>query len=208
MVKYQGSNDNMGFSAHQIDLVMDTLACLNLVSAKILTYVVDELDLFAAFSAWLRQEIDRLASDSSASPSDDLLEKEAAIDHGKVLFYVQKVMTTSKLSVFFQEDVSDEQDKYWKTADRDFPILELLDTQLRRQEDGLPYEKHLPKISLLCRHMSRQAAAVFEKIAEAEKRNVLFGQPTLLGSRSQDSPVAMRIYPQVRIAELLKLKAL
>jgi hypothetical protein len=49
--------------------------------------------------------------------------------------------------------------------------------------------------------MGRQAAGVFEKIAEAEKRNVLFGQPTLLGSRSNNSRVAMRIYPQVRVAQ-------
>ncbi len=198
VVKYQGSNDNIGFSSYQVNLVMDTLACLNLVSAKILTYVVEELDLFAAFSAWLRQEIDRLASDSSASPPHDVLEKEATIDHSKVLFYIQTVMTTSRLSVFLQDDLVEEQDRYWASAERGSPMLERLDTQLRRQEEGLPYEKSLPKIALLCRHMGRQAAAVFDQIAEAEKRNVLFGQPGILGKRSQNSPVAMNIYPQVR----------
>jgi anaphase-promoting complex subunit 4 len=203
VVKYQGSNNNIGFSSHQVNLVMDTLACLNLVSAKILTYVVEELDLFAAFSAWLRQEIDRLASDSSASPPDDILEKEATIDHSKVLLYIQNVMTTSRLSVFLQEDLVEEQDKYWASAERGSSLLERLDTQLQRQEEGLPYEKALPKIALLCRHMGRQAAAVFEKIAEAEKRNVLFGQPSILGNRAQNTPVAMKVYPQVRTLETL-----
>jgi anaphase-promoting complex subunit 4 len=203
VVKYQGSNDNIGFSSHQIDLAMDTLACLNLVSAKILTYVVEELELFAAFSVWLRQEIDRLASDSSASPPDDVLEKEAIIDHSKVLLYIQAVMTTSRLSVFLQEDPVEGPEKYWASAERGLPMLELLDTQLRRQEEGIPYEKAVPKVALLCKHLSRQAATVFEKIAEAEKRNVLFGQPTILGSRSQNSPLAMKIYPQVRGAEQL-----
>ena len=206
IVKYQGSNDNMGFSSHQVDLVMDILACLNLVSAKILTYVVEELDLFAAFSAWLRQEIDRLASDSSASPPDDVLENEATIDHSKVLLYIQTVMTSSRLSVFLQEDPVENQEKYWASAERGLPILELLDTQLRRQEEGLPYEKAVPKVALLCRHMSRQAATVFEKIAEAEKRSVLFGQPTMLGSRSQNSPVAMKVHPQVRATETVSAK--
>lgn len=208
VVKYRGSNDNMGFSSHQVDLVMDTLACINLVSAKILTYVVEELDLFATFSAWLRHEIDRLASDSSASPSDDVLEKEATIDHSKVLLYIQTVMTTSRLSVFLQEHPVEEQEKYWASAERGLPMLELLDAQLRRQEEGLPYEKALPKIALLCRHMGRQAAAVFEKIAEAEKRNVLFGQPTMLGNKSQNSPVAMKMYPQVRAAEIVSTEKL
>jgi anaphase-promoting complex subunit 4 len=202
VVKYQGSNDNIGFSSHQINLVLDTLACLNLVSAKTLTCVVEELDLFTAFSAWLRQEIDRLASDSSASPPDDVLEKEATIDHSKVLLYIQKVMTTSRLSVFLQEDPVEEQDKYWESIERGSSLLERLDKQLRRQEKGLPYERCLPKIALLCRHMSRQAAAVFEKIAEAEKRNVLFGQPSVLGNRNQNSPVAMKIYPQVRATDI------
>lgn len=206
VVKYQGSNDNMGFSSHQVNLVMDTLACLNLVSAKILTYVVEELDLFAAFSAWLRQEIDRLASDSSASPPDDVLEKETIIDHSKVLLYIQTLLTTSRLSVFLQEDPVENQEKDWASAEPGLSMLELLDTQLQKQEEGLPYEKALPRVALLCRHMSRQAATVFEKIAEAEKRNVLFGQPTILGRRSQNSPVAMKIYPQVRAAETFGAK--
>lgn len=197
IVKYQGSNDNVGFSSHQVNLVMDTLACLNLVSAKILTYVVEELDLFAAFSTWLRQEIDRLASDSSTSPTDDVLEKDATIDHNKVLLYIQNAMTTSRLSVFLQEDFVEEQDTYWARAEQGSSLLNRLDTQLRRQEEGVIYEKSLPKVALLCKHMGRQAAAVFEKIAEAEKRNVLFGQPSMLGHRSQNGPVTMRIYPQV-----------
>ena len=203
VVKYQGSNDNVGFSSHQVDLVMDTLACINLVSAKILIYVVEEIDLFTAFSAWLRQEIDKLASDSSASPPDDVLEKEAMIDHSKVLLYIQTVMTKSQLSVFLQEDIVEEQDKYWASVEQGIPMLETLDTQLRKQEHGLPYEKALPKIALLCRHMGQQANAVFEKIAEAEKRNVHFGQPTIIGNRSRDSPVAMKIYLQVGTVESL-----
>jgi anaphase-promoting complex subunit 4 len=120
------------------------------------------------------------------------------INHSKVLLYIQTVMTNSRLSVFLQEDPLDNQEKYWAGAEQGLPMLELLDTQLQRQEEGLPYEKAVPKVALLCRHMSRQAATVFEKIAEAEKRNVLFGQPTMLGSRGQNSPMAMKIYPQVR----------
>jgi len=54
IAKFQTSSDSAGFSVHQIDLISDTVACLHLVSAKILVQVVDELELFAAFSAWLR----------------------------------------------------------------------------------------------------------------------------------------------------------
>jgi anaphase-promoting complex subunit 4 len=198
IVRYQGSDDTMGFSSHQIDLVMDTLACLNLVSARILTYVVDELDMFAAFSEWLRYEIDRLASHSSSSPSEDIPEKEATIDHSKVLLYIQTAMTTSRLSIFFNEEAPAGYGKEWEGAERGQAIFELLNKQLQEHDENLPCKTALPRIELLCKHLVRQATAVFQRIAEAEKRNVLFGQPTALGVASKDSPVVIRLCPQVQ----------
>ncbi len=202
IVKYQGLNDTMGFSSHQIDLVMDTLACLNLVSARILTYVVDEIDLFAAFSAWLRHEIDRLASDSSSSPSDDAAEKEASIDRSKVLLYVQTTMTKSRLSAFFEENMTEDNKKQDLSAEQGLPMFELLDKELQKHGLGLPYMKSLPRVELLCKHLGQQTTVMFQQIADAEKRNVLFGEPTLLGSWDNDSPLAIRLCPEVRDTSL------
>lgn len=198
IVRYQGSDDTMGFSSHQLDLVMDTLACLNLVATRILTYVIDELDMFAAFSGWLRYEIDRLASHSSSSPSEDILEKEASIDHGKVLLYIQTAMTTSRLSIFFNREAPPDYGKDWEGAEKDDAILELLDKHLQKHDENLPCKTVLPRIELLCRRLDRQATSVFQRIAEAEKRNVMFGQPTALGIVSKDSPVAIRLCAQVQ----------
>jgi anaphase-promoting complex subunit 4 len=197
IAKFQDSNDTVGFSSHQISLIMDTIACLHLVSSKILTQVVDELDLFASFSAWLRYEIDRLASNASgSSPNEETADKEASIDHSKVLLYLQMAMITSPLAVFFG-DASSEQDNDWANPEQGVPMFTLLLNQLQKQEQGLPYMKHLPRVDFLSKNLAQQANVVFGQIAEAEKRNVLFGKANELGSVQSDAPLAMKICPIV-----------
>jgi anaphase-promoting complex subunit 4 len=180
--KYQGSNGNTGFSSQQIKTIMETITCMNLVCARILNYVVEELDLFSSFSAWLRYEIDRLASDSSNSPSDEQIEKEAVINHSKVLEYIQTCLTNSRISAFFptkeEEELKEELRKQFEEAERGISIFELLDKQLQNHELGQPYLAALPKVELIYQSLERQANAIFKLIAEGcWKRNVIFGQP-------------------------------
>lgn len=196
IAKFQGRNDTVGFSGQQINLMIDTVACLHLVSSKILIQVVDELDLFAAFSAWLRYEIDRLASDASPTPNEEILDKEATIDHSKVLLYLQTAMATSPLSVFFG-DASEDKSGDWTTAEAGLPMFDLLDDQLQKQERGLLYATHLPRVDFLCDTLARQANIVFGQIAEAEKRNVLFGQARELGNFQGGTALDMKIFPVV-----------
>jgi anaphase-promoting complex subunit 4 len=193
IAKFQGLNDTVGFSSQQISLIMDTVACLHLISAKILIHVVDELDLFVSFSAWLRYEIDRLASDASSSSNDEAADKEASIDHSKVLLYLQTAMTTSSLATFFGDSSSEDYKNGWNHAEQGLLMFDLLDKQLQKQEQGLPYMKPLPRVELLCTFLSRQASSVFSQIAEAEKRNVLFGKANEIGSAQSDAPMDMRM---------------
>jgi anaphase-promoting complex subunit 4 len=197
IAKFQGPNDAMGFSYHQISLVMDAIVCLNLVSTRILTYVIKELDLFHAFSTWLRHEIDRLAFNTSPSSPDEMIEKEAAIDHSKVLLYIESAMTTSRLAAFFQEAATEDYERDWEAAQGQ-PIFELLDKQLQKHNSGLPYMESILNVELLYRYLSRQAATVFQQIADTEKRNVLFGQPVSIGTASGETVQAMRLCPVVR----------
>lgn len=196
IAKYQGSNTTTEFSSQQISLVMDTISCLNLVSARILTYVVDELDQFLAFSSWLRHEIDRLAS-SSSTASDDMVEKDAMIDHSKVLLYIQTAMNNSRLGAFFQDISSDDYNDQWESAEKGIPMLEILDEQLKKHNAGLPYVKALPNIDLLRKHLERQSSAVFQQVADSEQRNVLLGDALELESDSQDVILDMIVCPEV-----------
>jgi anaphase-promoting complex subunit 4 len=193
IAKFQGSNETVGFTIQQINLITDTIACLHLISSKILVQVVDELDLFAAFSSWVRYEIDRLASDSLASPDDEKVEKEASIDHSKVLLYLQTAMTNSPLAMFFDDSPPEDRDNSWSYAEQGLPMYEFLDKQLQKQERGAPYLKTVPRVDLLCKLLARQASTVFAQIAEAEKRNVIFGKVCEIGLAETAGPVDMRM---------------
>lgn len=176
---------------------MDSVSCLHLVSSKILIQIVDELDLFISFSSWLRYEIDRLASDGSTSPTDDAVaEKEASIDHSKVLSYIQTAMTSSPLTVYLG-DSSEEFTDNWSHGEQGMPMYELLNKQLQKQERGLPYINPLPRVAVLCRLLTGQARTLFSQIAEAEKRNVLFGKSYEIGSADLDTPIHMRMIAEV-----------
>ncbi|KAG4426231.1 hypothetical protein IFR04_000697 [Cadophora malorum] len=189
IVKFQGSNSSMGFTSQQINLIMDTVACLHLISSKILIQVVDELELFSSFSTWLRHEIDRLASDSSL-PNEDV-EKESSIDHSKVLLYLQTTMTSSPLATYLNDIPSDGYEETWTHSKYGLPMFDLLDKELQKQEQGLPYIRSLPRVDLLCEFLQQQAHSIFGQIAEAEKRNVLFGKAQIVGVVEADGPVDM-----------------
>ncbi len=196
IAKFQGSNDTVGFSSEQINFLEETVACLHLLSSKILARVVDELDLFAAFSAWLRYEIDRLASDSPPSPSDEAIEKEALIDHSKVLLYIQTAMTTSPLAAYLGELPVDDNKQPDYNRSR-MPSFDVLHEQLKKQDQGLPHMPSLLRVEPLCSFLSCQANSIFAQIAEAERSNVSFGKPEDIGTPELDSPRDMRMCGEV-----------
>ena len=193
IAKFQGTSGMVGFSTQQIHHIGDIVASLHLVCAQILIQVVDELDLFAAFSSWLRHEIDRLASDSSSSPNDEANEKESSLNHSKVLLYLQTVMTNSPLSMFFNDGSEDHKEAMTqlRTGTR---IFDQVDQQLQKQTRGLPYIKELLRVDLLCHILDQEAAAIFSQVAGAERRNVLFGTPYLLGALQDGTLIDTRMH--------------
>jgi anaphase-promoting complex subunit 4 len=155
---------------------MDIVSCLTLVGHKILLLVMDELDLFAAFSTWLRFQIDRLAASSSAG--DELTEKEATMENGKVLAYIQTYLVNRPADIFFDEVAKEDYTTDWDHADSGSSLLEMLDKQLKRQEDGQPYMKALPHVEFLVAYLQSRANGIFKSIADAQRRSVRFGQST------------------------------
>ena len=187
IAKFQAPSETVGYSSHQIARITDTVASLHLVSSKILAQAVDELDFFTAFSTWLRHEIDRLASESA---SDETADKETFIDHSKVLLYLQTAMTSSSLETYLgQASVEDYNRDGWKQVEQGAVLFELLDKQIQKQEQGLPYIKALPRVELLYTYLNRQCTAIFSQIAASEKRNVRFGTAEFIGQTSIDTPM-------------------
>lgn len=174
--RFHGARENIGFTAAQIEKLLDMVAALTLVSYKILLGVMDELDHFTCFSSWLRMEIDKLASSSAAA--EELTEKEATMDNVKVLTYIQRYLMGSPLAVYLGDISAEERESDWKVVEESngTSLLELVDQQLKNKECGKPYYKALPKIDQLVNHLTGKSAIVFKEIAEAEKRSVRFNQ--------------------------------
>ncbi|KAI1426225.1 anaphase-promoting complex, cyclosome, subunit 4-domain-containing protein [Xylaria sp. FL1777] len=175
IARFHESKAEIGFTSAQIMKVMDIVSCLMLVGNKILLLVMEELELFHAFSIWLRHEIDRLASSST---TDDLTEKDATMEHGKILAYIQQYMPASPLRYYLGSVTNEDVERDRKLADSGSSLLDLLGKQIQRQESGQPEAGSYPQVEFLCKYLDSQATGVLEGIAEAERRSVRFGQAT------------------------------
>lgn len=177
IARFHDSLDSIGFTAAQITKLMDIVTCLTVVAHKILLVVMDELEHFNVFSAWLRLEIDKL---TSPAQSDELTEKEATMDTAKVLVYIQKYLEASPLALYFDAVTSQDYASDEAVAEDGAFLLDLLDKQLKKQEAGQPHMKALPNVGFLVNYLTSKTDVVFRGIAEAEKRTVRFGQPAEL----------------------------
>ncbi|KAK8061034.1 anaphase-promoting complex component cut20 apc4, partial [Apiospora hydei] len=175
IARFHDSKDDIGFTAAQVTKVMDIVSCLMLVGNKILLLVMEELELFHSFSTWLRFEIDRLAS---STISEELSEKEATMEHGKILTYIQQYMKTTPLRAYLSSVSPKDSGTDRQQAEDGSSVLEMLDKQIRSQELGQPEGGVLPQVEFLVDYLVDKASAVFNGIAEAERRSVRFGQPT------------------------------
>ncbi|KAI0202763.1 anaphase-promoting complex, cyclosome, subunit 4-domain-containing protein [Astrocystis sublimbata] len=175
IARFHDSKAEIGFTSAQIMKVMDVVSCLMLVGNKVLLIVMEELELFRAFSIWLRHEIDRLASSSN---SDDLTEKEATMEPGKILAYIQQYLPGSPLGYYLGNVAAVDAERDRKLADGGSSILEMLGKQIKKQEAGKTVAGSFSQVEFLCGYLDSQASNVLEGIAEAERRSVRFGQLT------------------------------
>ncbi|KPM46299.1 hypothetical protein AK830_g353 [Neonectria ditissima] len=178
LAQFYDDRDDIGFSVTQINRVTDIISCLSFVGNKILIAVMDELEHFTAFSTWLRFQIDRLASSSSAN--EELTEKEATMDHDKVLTYIERYLTESPLKIFFDDIEKDDYNADWAHIEDGPNLLDTLDKQLTKQENGQLSMKALPHVDFLVNYVTTWCNRIFKDIAEAKKRSVRFGKPTKL----------------------------
>lgn len=192
IARFHDSKDEIGFSSVQITKVMDIVSCLMLVGNKILLLVMEELELFHAFSNWLRYEIDRLAS---STISEELTEKEATMEHAKILTYIQQYMPASPLRFYVNKVSPDDSSRDSAAAEDVTSLLDVLDKQIKKQEDGKPQVAAVTQIEFLGSLLWKNADVVFKGIAEAEKRSVRFGQVQNIRLEQNVSKLDMRMCP-------------
>ncbi|KAI0147258.1 anaphase-promoting complex, cyclosome, subunit 4-domain-containing protein [Xylariaceae sp. FL1272] len=175
IARFHETRAEIGFTSAQVLKAMDAVSCLILVGHKILLILMEELELFSAFSIWLRYEIDRLAS---SSISDDLTEKEATMEHGKILAYIQQYMATSPLRNYLRSVPAEGSTGDHEMAEGVESLLETLKTQIHNQESGQEPVRSMSQVEYLCKFLHGRTTTVLDGIAEAERRSVRFGQLT------------------------------
>lgn len=202
---HDGLDDGLGFTAAQISRMLDIVGALLLVANRVLMTVMDELDHFVVFSAWLRHEIDRQASSSSsggapASGIDELAEMDATLQHGKVLTYVRTYLVRSPLVLFLGDDhvARDDYQTDWQHVEGGESLVEMLDRQLAKEETGQPHMKALPRLEFLVSYLSSRSQKIFESIELNLKRGVRFEKPTRLSIGGRIRKYATRLCPGIQ----------
>ncbi|RDA93360.1 hypothetical protein CP533_0315 [Ophiocordyceps camponoti-saundersi (nom. inval.)] len=191
LAQFHDDRDDIGFSVSQIKRVLDIISCLHLVAHKILIHVMDELEHFAVFSTWLRFQIEGLAA--GARRSEELTEREATMDTSKVLTYIEKYLTDSPLDVFFDDVSTKDCTADWDYCEDGPSLLQMLDTQLKKREDGQPSMRALPHVDFLVNYMTTWCGRIFQSVAESMKRSVRFGQPVTLSVGAPVTKLDVRV---------------
>jgi anaphase-promoting complex subunit 4 len=184
--KFHKLNHVLGLETKDLNECLDTVDCLNLLSHNVLIYSGRELREFAAFSKWLRHEIDLHSADPLSGTVDELIEKSDALEYGQILAYIQGAMTRSSLQDFIQPPAEPEPEpepERWAPAGPDSSFYETYKKLLQQQAQQNSNDKpSLPVVSDLTARLGSQCDKVFRRIAETQRRGILHRSPLVLAS--------------------------
>lgn len=185
---------------------METVDCLNLLSHKILIHSGREVREFAAFSRWLRHEIDLQGADPLSATMEELVEKSDTIDYSQSLSYIQGAMTRSALDDYIQTPPKRSSPppstaQRDSTADSSFydtykRLLQLHD----QQQDKETNKVTLPPFTDLTSRLGSQCEKVFAQIAETQRRGILHRSPLALDADCDPNAMDMTMDFEVRFA--------
>lgn len=195
--RYQGLNAAFGLSTRNLNDIFETINCLNLLAHSTMIIAGTELSQFVAFSTWLKHEIDVQSTDTSMGLVEDPEDKDFGIDHATTLEYIQGPLRRSKLQDMFEKNLDDKRQP-WDLGSEGSTLYESFKKEHSIYVKGHQTEKRLPQLADLSAYLGKQCEAVFKQIAEAERRNVLFGLPIYLGQCFDPAVVDMRTNVNVR----------
>ena len=180
--RFQVSNTTLGLATQDLNNVLDTVGCLQLVAHHLLITTNTESHQFHAFSSWLHHEIDVQSSDTNTSEGP---EKDPNIDHVRTLEYIQGAMMHSRLKNFLQPKADEDLGAQWDLNAEGRSLFDLYKREIN-QKDSKDSSKQLPGLDTLLGHLDSLCSIVFNKIGETQRRNVRFAPPIFLGSGISD----------------------
>ena len=199
--KFQDSSAALGLSTQELDNVLDTTACLQLLAHHVLIAAGSELRGFAAFSAWLKYEIEAQSTEPGSSAAQEASERDPNIDHVSTLDYIRGPMKQSHLFALFNMSPSAQERPQWDLNAEGRSLSELYKRELKTIGESDPPERQLPGLDALIGHLHSQCRSVFAGIAANQKRNIRLGSPVRLGQAIPES-VDMRMLAAVSASAL------
>lgn len=194
--KFQQSNKALGLSTQELEALISTANSLQLLAHHILIAANSELRQFAAFSAWLRREIEVQSTEPSSASSHDSVENDVNIDHISTLDYLQGPMLRSRLADLFNIPTANDTRPKWDLADEGTSLYELYKKEIKLATSGVSAGRQIPGLNALITHLGAQCNVVFTRIAETQRRHVRFGAPIPLGKgipTSLDMRMVMKV---------------
>lgn len=212
LAKFHKLNHILGLEARPLKNIMETVDCLNLLSHKILIHSGREVREFAAFSRWLRHEIDLQGADPLSATMDELIEKSDTIDYSQSLSYIQGAMTRSALEDYIQTppkhaspppsssrwDISQADSSFYDTYKR---LLQLHDQEKVKATNKVT----LPPFIDLTSRLGSQCEKVFAQIAETQRRGILHRSPLALDADCDSDAMDMTMDLEVKYANVSPL---
>lgn len=162
----------------ELDNILDTSNCLQLLTHHILIASASELRQFLAFSGWLRQEIENQSTDRSTL---EAAEKDTNVDHSSALEYIQRAMMHSQLYDYFDVQAQADQNPQVDLAAEGGSLFGLYKRELQNSSNDGSSVMRLPRLDAIIKHLDTQCKRAFNAIAETQKRNVRFGAPIYVG---------------------------
>lgn len=159
--------------------MLDSVNCLQLLAHQLLKCAVAELQQFAAFSTWLRHEIEKQAVDPMSASAQEIAGSDMSFDHSGILDYIQGAMQHTQMRAYTLNGMGG--GRPWDLEDEGGPIFELYKTHMNNESSGFHSQRQLPGLVGLIEHLEKQSRVFFEHVSETQRRNVQIGVPISLG---------------------------
>ena len=131
------------------------------------------------------------------------------MDNSKVLTYIERYLTNSPLETFFDDVAKEDWDADLAHIEDGPPnLLDVLDGQLKKLENGQTSMKALPHVDFLVDYATSSSNRVFKGIAEAKKRSVRFGKSIKLSLGQPINRMDVRMCKTDKVPETASLNSI
>ncbi|KAL8789954.1 MAG: hypothetical protein Q9213_000840 [Squamulea squamosa] len=178
--RFPSSDFSLGLSTLELNNMLDSVNCLQLLAHQLLKCAVSELQQFSAFSTWLRHEIEKQSADPTSVSAQEVAEKDVSFDHSSILEYIQGAMQRTQLLAYTASEIDG--GRPWDLELEGGRLFELYKNHMNSVSSGFRLRRRLPGLDDLVKRFEKQSGIFFEYISETQRRSIGVGVPISLGA--------------------------